>query len=134
MSLYLDASALLALHVESSNRRLVVDALEQDPVWVSTATALGEAIAAASRLTGDDTLARILEDSVRHTWDFVHVVPVDPALLDAATEMCRRQPVGMSAAIHLAGAARLPAPVTFVTFDAAQIPVALSLGFSVVSG
>ena len=36
-------------------------------------------------------------------------------------------------AIHLAAADRLPRPVTFVTFDPAQIPVALSLGFDVVS-
>lgn len=134
MSVYLDASALLALHVESPHRRLVEEAMDADPTWVSTATSLGEAIAGAARLTEDETVSRLLEDSVRHTWDFLHVVPVDQTLLDAATEMCRRQPVGMATAMHLAGAARLPAPVTFVTFDAAQIPVALSLGFTVVSG
>lgn len=134
MSVYLDASALLALHVETANRRLVLEALETDPVWASVATGLGEAVAGAARLTDDDTMSRLLEDSVRHTWDFLHVVPADQALLDEATEMCRRQPVGMATAMHLAGASRLPAPVTFVTFDAAQIPVALSLGFTVVSG
>ena len=31
---------------------------------------------------------------------------------------------------HLAAADRLPRPVTYLTFDPAQIPVALSLGFS----
>jgi hypothetical protein len=36
-------------------------------------------------------------------------------------------------AIHLAAADRLPRPVTFCTFDPRQIPVALSLGFDVVS-
>jgi hypothetical protein len=48
--------------------------------------------------------------------------------------LCQEQPVGMSTAMHLAAAARLPQPIQFVTFDAAQIPVALSLGFEVVSG
>lgn len=134
MTVYLDASALLALHIDSPTRRIVVDALENDPSWASTAVALGEAVAGASRLVGDETISRHLEDSVRHTWDFLHVVPVDPALLDEATHLCRQQPIGMSTAMHLAGAMRLPAPVRFVTFDASQIPVALSLGFDVVSG
>jgi hypothetical protein len=71
---------------------------------------------------------------VRHTWDFLHVVPIDQSLLDEATMLCQEQPVGMSTAMHLAAAARLPQPIQFVTFDAAQIPVALSLGFEVVSG
>ena len=62
------------------------------------------------------------------------MVPLDQALLDDATELCQRQPVGISAALHLAAASRLPAPVQYLTFDAAQIPVALSLGFEVVSG
>jgi hypothetical protein len=75
-----------------------------------------------------------MEDMVRHTWDFLHVVPVDQALLDEATSLCQAQPIGVSAALHLAAATRLPRPVQFVTFDAAQIPVALSLGFEVVSG
>lgn len=134
MTIYMDASALLALHIDSASRRIVIDAMEHDTTWASTATALGEAIAGAARLVGDDTLARLIEDMVRHTWDFLHVVPVDQMLLDDATDLCRRQPVGMSTATHLAGASRLPGPVRFVTFDAAQIPVALSLGFDVVSG
>jgi hypothetical protein len=38
-----------------------------------------------------------------------------------------------SIVLHLSAAQRLPQPVSFVTFDPAQIPVALSLGFEVVS-
>ena len=34
-------------------------------------------------------------------------------------------------AVHLAAADRLPAPVTFLTFDPSQIPVALALGLQV---
>lgn len=134
MSVYLDASALMALHIDGPARRLVLETMESDSTWASTSIALGEAIAGAARLARDETVSRLLEDMVRHTWDFLHVVPTDHALLDEATDLCRRQPIGMSTALHLAGASRLPAPVSFVTFDATQIPVALSLGFTVVSG
>ena len=34
-------------------------------------------------------------------------------------------------ALHLAAADRLPRPITYLTFDPAQIPVALALGFSI---
>ena len=134
MTVVLDASALLALHIDGAQRDVVYEVLETDTEWSSCAIALTEAIAAASRLTDEPVLARHLEDLLRHTWDFLHVVPLDQALLDEATALCHSQPVGVSAALHLAAAARLPTPVRFVTFDAAQIPVALSLGFDVVSG
>ena len=134
MTVVLDASALLALHVDSPARRTVLDAMESDTSWCACAVALPEAVAAAARLTDEPVLVRVLEDMVRHTWDFLHVVPTDRALLDEAAVLATLQPVGVSSAMHLAAAARLPRPVRFVTFDPAQIPVALSLGFEVVSG
>ena len=134
MTVVLDASALLALHVDSPARRTVLDAMESDASWCACAVALPEAVAAAARLTDEPLLVRVLEDMVRHTWDFLHVVPTDRALLDEAAVLATLQPVGVSSAMHLAAAARLPRPVRFVTFDPAQIPVALSLGFDVVSG
>jgi hypothetical protein len=45
----------------------------------------------------------------------------------------REQPLRLSDALHLAAADRLPRPLQFVTFDPGQIPVAMSLGFDVVS-
>lgn len=134
MTVVLDASALLALHVDSPARRTVLDAMESDTSWCVCAVALPEAVAAAARLTDEPVLVRVLEDMVRHTWDFLHVVPTDRALLDEAAVLATAQPLGVSSAMHLAAAARLPRPVRFVTFDPAQIPVALSLGFDVVSG
>jgi len=65
--------------------------------------------------------------------DRVAVVPVDQRCLDRAAQISREQPVRLADAIHLAAADRLPRPISFVTFDSAQIPVALSLGFDVVS-
>ena len=134
MTVVLDASALLALHVDSPARATVLDAMNGDTTWCACAVALPEAIAAAARLTDEPALVRELEDMVRHTWDFLHVVPADRSLLDEATTLATQQPIGVSSAMHLAAASRLPRPVRFVTFDSAQIPVALSLGFDVVSG
>lgn len=134
MSTVLDASALLALHIDSPARATVLAAMNEDTAWCACAVALPEAVAAASRLTDEPVLVRELEDMVRHTWDFLHVVPTDRALLDEAAALAGPQPIGVSSAMHLAAAARLPRPVRFVTFDPAQIPVALSLGFDVVSG
>ena len=39
----------------------------------------------------------------------------------------------MTDAIHFAAAERLPRPIHFVTFDPAQIGVAVGLGFDVIS-
>ena len=133
-TLFLDASALLALHLESTHRHIVVDALDNSSTWCASALALGESLAAVSRLTEDPVIRRELEDNIRHTWDFLHVVPVDQRCLDDAVELTGTQPVSMSTAVHLSAATRLPRPVAFATFDAAHIPVALSLGLEVVSG
>ena len=134
MTLLLDSTALVALHVDCAQRATVVDAMEDDSQWVASALALTEAIAAVHRITDDASTRRTLEDAIRHTWDFLHVVPVDQRILDDANIFTAEQPVGVSIAIHLATAQRLGNPLRFITFDARQIPVALSLGIDVVSG
>ena len=133
MTLALDTSALLALAVDAAQRRVVLDALDNDPVWCASALALTEALPAIDRLTEEPILRADLEDAIRLTWDHLHVVPIDQRCLDRAANLARVQPVRLTDAIHLAAAERLPAPVAFVTFDPAQIGVALGLGFDVVS-
>lgn len=133
MSTLLDATALVALHVDCSQRATVVEAMNADTEWVASALALTEALAATHRITDDPVFRRELEDSIRHTWDFLHVVPVDQRILDDANFFTAEQPVGVSTAIHLATARRLGNPLRFITFDPNQIPVALSLGIEVVS-
>ena len=61
------------------------------------------------------------------------MVPVDQRCLDRAATLLREQPLRLADAVQLAAAERLPRPLVYVTFDPAQIPVALSLGFDVVS-
>ena len=58
-------------------------------------------------------------------------MPVDQACLDRAAELGRTQPLRTVDAVHLAAADRLPPPVTFLTFDPSQMPVALAMGLSV---
>jgi predicted nucleic acid-binding protein len=133
VTLVLDTSALLALAVEGEQRRVVLDALAADPVWCASAMALTEALPAVDRLTDEPILRADLEDAIRLTWDHLHVVPVDQRCLDRAATLSRLQPVRLTDAIHFAAAERLPPPVRFVTFDPAQIGVALGLGLDVVS-
>lgn len=133
MSLALDTSAVLALAVEGAQRAVVLAALDDDPVWCASAMALTEALPAIDRLTDESVLRADLEDTVRLVWDHLHVVPVDQRCLDRAADLARTQPVRLTDAVHLAAAERLPPPVRFVTFDPAQIGVALGLGFDVIS-
>lgn len=133
MTLYLDSSALISAVIDGRNRAQVLDALSGDGDWCASALALTEALALVPRLTDEPVLQRDVEDEVRLLWDRVAVVPVDQRCLDRAAQIVREQPVRLADAIHLAAADRLPWPISFVTFDSAQIPVAMSLGFDVIS-
>jgi predicted nucleic acid-binding protein len=133
MTLALDTSALLALVIDGTQRAVVLEALAADPVWCASALALTEALPAIDRLTDEPAIRSDLEDAIRLTWDHLHVVPVDQRCLDRAATLSRLQPVRLTDAVHLAAAERLPAPVGFVTFDPAQIGVALFLGLQVIS-
>lgn len=133
MSIALDTSALLALAVDAPARAVVLAALDGDDVWSASALALTEALPAIDRLTDETVLRADLEDAVRLAWDHLYVVPVDQRCLDRAAALAREQPVRLTSAVHLAAAERMPMPVRFVTFDPAQIAVALGLGLDVVS-
>jgi predicted nucleic acid-binding protein len=133
MTVFVDASALVARHLELPARQVVLDAMRADAEWCVSAIALTESLALIDRLTEEAALRADLEDLVRRDWDRCYVVPVDQRCLERATTLARQQPLRLSDAIHLAAADRLPRPVRFVTFDPQQIPVALGLGFDVVS-
>ncbi|HSB86905.1 MAG TPA: type II toxin-antitoxin system VapC family toxin, partial [Ilumatobacteraceae bacterium] len=133
MTVYLDTSALVGLHLDGPARAVVLDALRHDDDWCSSGLTLMEALALVDRVTDERVLRSELEDLVRLTWDRVAVVPVDQRCLDRAGALMREQPLRLADAIHLAAADRLPRPLTFVTFDPAQIPVAISMGFAVAS-
>jgi predicted nucleic acid-binding protein len=133
MSVYLDTSALVGLHIEGAARTVVLEALDRDHDWCSSGLTLMESLALVDRVSDEPVVRSDLEDLVRLSWDRVAVVPVDQRCLDRAGVLMREQPLRLADAIHLAAADRLPRPVRFVTFDSAQIPVALAMGFDVVS-
>jgi predicted nucleic acid-binding protein len=129
MTVFFDASAVLALHVETPARSIAAAALESGTCV--SALSLTEALAMVDRLTDEPVLRADLEDEVRLQWDRYAVVPVDQRCLDRAATLLREQPLRLADAVQLAAAERLPRPLVYVTFDPAQIPVALSLGFDV---
>jgi hypothetical protein len=133
MTTFLDTSALLALAIDGDQRTIARRAIESDDTIAASALALTEALPAIDRLSDERAVRDDLEDAVRLTWDHLHVVPVDQRCLDRAANLARTQPVRLTDAIHFAAAERMPGPVRFVTFDPAQIGVALGLGFDVVS-
>ena len=133
MTVFLDSSALLSVAIEGRGRQVILDILESEVDWCASALAIAEALALVPRLSDEKILQDDVEDAVRLLWDRIHIVPVDQMCLDRAAMIAREQPVHINDAIHLAAADRLPRPLQFVTFDPAQIPVALSMGFDVVS-
>ena len=131
--LALDSSALLARYLGGPARPIVLDAMAADGEWCASALALSEVIALAERAASLEAERDAIRRAVRDDWERINVVPVDQMCLDRAAEIGRTQPVRTVDAVHLAAADRLPRPVTFCTFDPRQIPVALALGFDVVS-
>ncbi|MFN8050903.1 MAG: type II toxin-antitoxin system VapC family toxin [Acidimicrobiales bacterium] len=133
MTIALDTTALLARYLDGPFRPVIIDAMDADHDWCASALALSEALMLIEQIGDDPRRADHLRRALRDDWERVHVVPVDQRCLDRAAELGRTQPLRTVDALHLAAADRLPRPVRFATFDPAQIPVAMSLGFSVVS-
>jgi predicted nucleic acid-binding protein len=108
-------------------------AMTVDGVWCASAIALTEALMVVDHLDVEPAGREELRRAIRDDWERIHVVPVDGRCLDRAAELGRTQPLRTVDALHLAAADRLPRPLTYLTFDPRQIPVALSLGYEVVS-
>ena len=133
MTLALDTSALLGRYLSGPHRQVVIDAMAADPTWCASALARAEALGMVDRVCDLPTDSDRVRRALRDDWERIHVVPLDHRCLDRAAELSREQPLRTVDALHLAAADRLPRPVTYVTFDPRQIPVALALGFDVTS-
>ncbi|HKY14061.1 MAG TPA: type II toxin-antitoxin system VapC family toxin [Microthrixaceae bacterium] len=133
MTLALDTTALLARYLDGPYRPVIVEAMSRDRDWCASALVLTEALMLVDRLGDDPSRTDELRGAIRDDWERMHVVPVDARCLDRAAELGRTQPLRTVDAIHLAAADRLPSPTAFATFDPAQIPVAIALGFEVLS-
>ena len=133
MTLSLDTTALVARHLGGPTRTVVLDACAAHADWCASALALAEAVALVDRISELAHERRALRGALHEDWDAINVVPVDQRCLDRAADLARDHPLRIVDAIHLAAADRLPRPVDYCTFDPRQIPVALALGFRVVS-
>lgn len=131
--LVLDTSALLRRYVADRSRPLVMAAMGDADHWVASALARSEVTLALHQTASDPQSQQLAWAAVRDDWEALWVVPVDGRCLSRATEIGARYGITLVAAIHLAAADRLPAPVSFLTFDRRQIPAAADLGFDVVS-
>lgn len=133
MTLALDTSALIGRYLSGPHHAVVNEAMAADQVWCASALARAEALGLVDRVCDLPSDGDALRRALRDDWERIHVVPIDQRCLDRAAELTREQPLRTVDALHLAAADRLPRPVTFVTFDPRQIPVAVSLGFEVIS-
>lgn len=133
MTIFLDSTALFARFSDGPEGELVIASLRNDPTWCVSAVAHAECQMLLQRLDLDDDERRRIRGAMASELDMFHVVPLDGACLDRATEIGRVQPVRTVDAIHLAAADRLPRPLTFATFDANQIGPAMDLGFEILS-
>lgn len=133
MTVFLDTTALLARFLEGPAQQVALGVMADDPTWCASALALSESMMLVDRLGDDAQRTDELRRAIRDDWDRIHIVPVDQLCLDRAAELGRTQPIRTVDAVHLAAADRLPRPLRFVTFDPGQIPVALAMGFEVVS-
>lgn len=133
MTVYLDTSALLKRYVNEAGRDLVDECLDRDDDWCASALTRTETQLCLHRIAMGPFDQQRLWSTFRDDWDAMAVVPVDDRLLIRATELGATYGLTTTDAIQLASADRLPRPVTFVTFDFAQIPAAVELGLDVVS-
>jgi predicted nucleic acid-binding protein len=133
MTVFLDSTALLARYIETPEQAIVRQAMASDHDWCACALALAECLTLIDRIVADPADADDVRRALRDDWQRFAVIPVDQLCLDRAGDLGRTQPIRMIDALHLAAADRLSRPVTYVTFDPAQIPAALGLEFEVVS-
>lgn len=129
--IFVDTSALVKRHVREEHSDLVVRLMDADRTWSACALALVEAhVTLCARFSAP----ALLEDARRALeidWQRFIVVAMNDAVLSRAVEISCQVGIRTLDSIHLAAAQRLPAGLTFVTFDGRQARAARELGFAV---
>ena len=129
--LFLDTSALVKRYVEEEGSPFIVRRMGEDPEWVASAVARTEAEITLCRLGFDRGGDAAVWRGLREDWERCHVVPVDHACLERASELGCRYQVRTLDALHLAAADRLPRPLVMLTFDPRQADTARAMGIVV---
>ncbi len=128
---YVDASALLKVHLDEPDRDDARRILDSDPEWASGRHTLVEVRRNLSRglPSRDFETARTVFQT---QWQRMRIVELDEALCDRAAELAEETGARALDALHL-GAAELVGGGTlpFVTFDRQLAGAARSLGWTV---
>ena len=129
--IFLDASALVKRYVREQDSDWLVALMDEDLEWMACAVAAIEIrVTLCARLADAERRrhARLRFDT---DWVSVGVVGLDDGILVRAAEIGCLFATRALDSIHLAAAERLPAEMTFVTFDARQAAAARMLGLTV---
>lgn len=131
MSLYLDASALLAVYLDEEQRDGCLELLLSDPHWITGRHTQIEVRRNLARQLeskeADDARTRLLEDWARTT-----IVELDDETCETAALIAEQTGARSLDALHLAAAVRVGGEdLRFVTFDRRQASAARELGFAV---
>ncbi|HTS15052.1 MAG TPA: type II toxin-antitoxin system VapC family toxin [Candidatus Sulfotelmatobacter sp.] len=129
--LFLDTSALVKRYVAEEGTELVLRRMAEDPEWVAAALARAEAAISLCRLGFDSHGSADTWRLLREDWARCHVVPLDPACLELASELGCAHQLRTLDALHLAAARRLPQPLVLLTFDRRQADAARAIGLIV---
>ena len=127
----IDSSALVKRYVDEPGRDVVLEAMAADDGWCASALCLTEAKLVLHRIAATPRQAERLWGALHDDWDAFHVIPLDEQCLAAATDIGANYGIGVSHAIHLAAATRLPKPVRYLTLDPRQVPAAVALDLDV---
>ena len=125
--LAVDTSALVKRYVDEPGSDAVIALMDDDPEWCASELVRCEATILLARLATSRRQADHLTRIFHADWDAFHVVPVDERCLSRAAEIGADFGLRVVDAIHLAAAARLPAPVRYLTLDPRQVLAAVAL-------
>lgn len=131
MTIYVDSSALLKLHVDEPESRGAVALLEADSEWVCGAHALVEVRRNLRRLLTGTTLRDARRRFARQ-WRQVRVVELDLSTCELAAEIAEETGARTLDALHLGAAQRAgDGLLPFLTYDRRQAAAARDLGWTV---
>ncbi len=129
---YLDPSALLRRYLADRFRPQVLEVMAGAEHWVCSALGKAELELALQEAATSPTAGQASWAAVRDDWEALWEIPVDGRCLSAAAGIAARFGLGLSDAIHVAAASRLPPGSGFCTFSFAQIPAAEAQGLVIV--
>ena len=128
---YVDASALLKVHLDEPDRDAARQILDSDPAWASGRHTLVEVRRNLSRGLPplDVEQARAI---FRTQWERMGVVELDRGVCERAAELAERTGSRTLDALHLSAAELVgDGTLPFVTFDRRLAEAARSLGWTV---